>query len=79
MLTIGFIFETVVIATVLTAFVTYNNFSIRKKMNERLGKECKEKMRFFFKHPFLAIVLNLGLFLLVTAIIKLLYKFIFKE
>jgi hypothetical protein len=63
MFDVEFVFETSVIAFVLTFFITYNNFSVRKKMNDRLGDECKEKMSFFFKHPFLTIIINFGILL----------------
>jgi hypothetical protein len=76
---IEFIFETSIIAFILTFFVTYNNFSVRKKMDERLGVECKEKMTFFFKHPFLTILINFGIFVVVTTFVKFLYFVIFKE
>ncbi len=79
MFDVEFIFETSVIAFVLTFFITYNNFSVRKKMNERLGEECKEKMSFFFKHPFLTIIINFGIFVVVTAFVKFMYFIIFKD
>jgi len=79
MLDIEFIFETIVIAFVLTFFITYKNFSVRKKMDEHLGEECKEKMSFFFQHPFLTIIINFGVFLVATSLVKLLYHVIFKE
>jgi hypothetical protein len=79
MFDVEFVFETSVIAFVLTFFITYNNFSVRKKMNDRLGDECKEKMSFFFKHPFLTIIINFGIFVVVTAFVKFLYFIIFKD
>lgn len=79
MFDVEFVFETTIIAFVLTFFITYKNFSVRKKMDERLGEECKEKMSFFFKHPFLTIVINFGIFVVVTALVKFLYFMIFKE
>ena len=79
MFDIEFVFETIVIALVLTIFITYKNFSVRKKMDERLGEECKEKMSFFFQHPFLTIGINFGIFIVTTAIVKLLYFVIFIE
>ena len=78
MIDIEFIFETLVIATILTIFFTAKNFDIRRKMNERLGPECKEKMSFFFKHPLLMIIANFGAFILITALVKTLYYAIFK-
>jgi len=79
MFDIEFVFETVIIAVILTAFITSKNMSVRKKMNERLGAECKEKMSFFFKHPFLTVIINFGIFVLVTSFVKFLYFVIFKE
>lgn len=79
MLDIEFIFETLVIAFVLTFFITYKNLSMRKKMNENLGEECKEKMSFYFQHPFLTIAINFGVFIVITVLVKLLYFIIFKE
>ena len=79
MFDVEFIFETTIIAFILTFFITYHNFSVRKKMDERLGDECKEKMSFFFKHPFLTIIINFGIFLVITAFVKFLYFIIFKE
>lgn len=79
MFDVEFVFETTIIAFILTFFITYNNFSVRKKMDERLGAECKEKMTFFFKHPILTIIINFGIFVVVTAFVKFLYFIIFKD
>ena len=79
MFDVEFVFETVIIAIVLTVFVTMKNFSVRKKMDERLGEECKEKMSFFFQHPVLTIILNFILFWIIASFVKFLYFIIFKE
>ena len=79
MLDIAFVFEAIVIAFVLTFFITYKNVSMRKKMDAHLGEKCKEKMSFYFKHPFLTIIINFGVFLVATSLVKLLYHVIFKE
>lgn len=79
MFDIEYVFETVIIAVVLTIFITSKNISVRKKMNERLGEECKEKMNFFFKHPVLTAIINFGIFILVTSLVKFLYYIIFKD
>ena len=78
MLTLEFIIESVVIALILTAYTTYTNLRQRKKLKEKLGDDCKESVRFYFKHPYLCILTNFAAFLTITALIKLLHDVVFE-
>ncbi len=77
MLTPEFIIESVVIALILTSYTTYTNLRQRKKLKEKLGEDCKESVHFYFKHPYLCILTNFGVFLVITALIKLLHDIVF--
>jgi len=77
MITPEFILESVVIAIVLTSYTSYVNLRQRKKMKEQLGEKCKDSVKFYFKHPYLSILTNFGIFLIITIIIKLLHDVIF--
>ncbi len=77
MITLEFILESVVVALVLTAYTSYVNLRQRKKMREQLGDKCKDSVKFYFKHPYLSILTNFGIFLVLTALLKLLHNIIF--
>jgi hypothetical protein len=77
MFTIDYIFETLIISTVLTIFVAYNNFRMRRKLNNNLAEECKTKMSYFLKHPLQSIMFNFGLFFIVTFLLKWLNHILF--
>lgn len=78
MLTPEFILESVLIALILTSYTTYINIRQRKKMKEKMGEDCKESVRFYFKHPYLCILTNFSVFLVITALIKLLHDIVFE-
>ena len=78
MLTPEFILESVLIALILTSYTTYTNLRRRKKLKEKLGEDCKESVLFYFKHPYLCILTNFSVFLVITALIKLLHDIIFE-
>ena len=77
MLTPEFILESVLIALILTSYTTYTNLRQRKKMMEKLGEDCKESINFYFKHPYLSILTNFGIFLVITTVIKILHDIVF--
>ena len=78
MLTPVFIIESVVIALILTSYTTFTNLRQRKKMKEKLGENCKESVGFYFKHPYLSILTNFSVFLVITALLKLLHDIVFE-
>jgi len=77
MITSSFILESIVIAIILTLYTTYTNLRQRKRMKEKLGDDCKDSVKFYFKHPFLSILTNFGIFLIITILIKLLHDIVF--
>ena len=78
MLSVEFIIESIVIALILTIYSSYVNMRERKKMMNNLGKDCKDSVRFYFKHPYLSILANFGAFLGITILLKLLHDIIFE-
>ncbi|OQX98108.1 MAG: hypothetical protein B6I20_11490 [Bacteroidetes bacterium 4572_117] len=77
MVTAEFILETIIIAVVLTAYTSSVNLRQRKKLKENLGDDCKESVSFYFKHPYLCILTNFAMFLIITSLVKLLHDIIF--
>ena len=77
MLTPEFILESIIIALILTIYTSYVNIRQRNKMMEKMGKDCKDSVRFYFKHPYLSILTNFSVFLAITALLKFLHDVIF--
>ncbi len=77
MLTPEFILESIVIALILTLYTSFVNIRQRRKMMTKMGKDCKESVRFYFKHPYLSILTNFVIFFAITVAIKLVHNAIF--
>jgi len=77
MLTFEFIIESIVIAVILTSYTTYMNIRQRNKMIEKMGKDCEDSVRFYFKHPYLSILANFSVFLTITIFLQLLHDIVF--
>ena len=77
MLNSEFIIESIVIAIILTSYTSYINIRQRNKLREKLGDDCKESVSFYFKHPYLSILTNFSVFLVITVLLKLLHDIVF--
>jgi Trk-type K+ transport system membrane component len=65
-----FVLEVLVTSIILTGFMSYNNYRIRRKMRRSQNAECLQEMSFFLKHPYFAFLFNLVVFILVTILVK---------
>ncbi len=72
-----FVLETLVVTIILTSYVTYVNFSQRKKMHDKMDEECKENLAFSYRHPYWNILITFAAFFILTFLMKLLHDVIF--